>query len=192
MPYRAPQVDVQQAGKPTLEQLRSSFSPPDEQHMPVNPVESYNFGMTATGGGLGLHGPAAFATNPILPQAISPGNFQDPAGLANGHYTTAIPAQQQANMQFMNPAAHNPTQPVFLNGMGTPFNYMQGQPLQMGASHASYGMPAMPQQNFASMPPTITPEVNGYLQLCFYHIVFSWLPPYSNNFNNKTRLFCKI
>jgi hypothetical protein len=100
-----------------------------------------------------------------LPQAITPGNFQNPPGLANGHYTTAIPAQQQANIQFMNTAAHNPTHPMFLNGMNGPFNYMQGQPLnhQMGAPHASYGMP----QNFATMPPTITPEVSNHLQLCF-------------------------
>jgi hypothetical protein len=52
MPYRPPQLEAQQTGKPTLEQLRSSFSPPDEQSMPINPID-YNFGMTATGGGLG-------------------------------------------------------------------------------------------------------------------------------------------
>lgn len=153
-------MDVQQTGKPTLEQLRSSFSPPDEQPMSANPIDSYSFGMTATGNGLGLHGPAAFATNPILQQSMSPAAFQNPTAMTNGHYTTTIPAQQQANMQFMNAVnAHNPTQPMFLNGMSGPFNYMniQGQPLnpQMNAPHASYGMPP----NFAAMPSTITPEV---------------------------------
>jgi hypothetical protein len=118
----------------------------------------YNFGMTS-GEGLGLHGPAAFTTSPILPQGISPTNYQNQT-MTNGHFTTAIPAQQPHLQQFMNLNAHTPsTQPMLLNGMNGPFNYMnfvQGQPInQMPTPHSSYGMSSS--SNFP-----ITPEVNYF------------------------------
>jgi hypothetical protein len=90
---------------------------------------TYNFGMTATGNGLGLHGPAAF-TNSIMPQALnSPNGFQ-----TNGQFTTTVPAQQHS--QFIP------------NGVPPFNNYMNYMPAQQ-----PYGM----QQNYA--PPVITPEV---------------------------------
>lgn len=116
--------------------------------------------MTATGSGLGLHGPAAFTTNPILPQSMSPAAYQNQPTMANGHYTTTIPAQQ-SHLQFMNANAHNQNlmSNQLLNGMnGSPFNYMnfvQGQPVNQMPPNASYGMP----QNYPQMTPTITPEV---------------------------------
>lgn len=105
-----------------------------------------------------MHGPAAFATNPILPQA-----YQNQQTMPNGHYTTPIPAQQN-HLQFMN--AHNqnamPNQSMLLNGVnGAPFNYMnfvQGQPVNQMPASSSFGIPQ--QQNYPQMAPTITPEVS--------------------------------
>uniref|UniRef100_A0A1I7RL72 PDZ domain-containing protein n=1 Tax=Bursaphelenchus xylophilus TaxID=6326 RepID=A0A1I7RL72_BURXY len=74
LPYRPPDQE-KDSSRPTLEQLRSSFSPPSDhfaaQSLDPNSHHNFNFGPTATGNGLGLHGPAAFATSPTLPQGIN-------------------------------------------------------------------------------------------------------------------------
>lgn len=179
MPYRPPQADSQQTAKPTLEQLRSSFSPPDEQ--PINCVpEPYNFGMTATGSGLGFHGPAAF-TSPILPQAIPPNNYQN---LANGHYTAPIPAQQHPHLQFMNSGDSN--QSVLLNGINGAFNYVNYiQNQSLNHQLASYGLPP-------TFTPTITPEVTLHHHQSLLHVILDGRGPSSTTTATKPCSFTEF
>ncbi|KAI6222022.1 Protein lin-10 [Aphelenchoides besseyi] len=153
LPYRLPQTEAQQPPKPTLEQLRSSFSPPDEK--PAIDANGFNFGSTATGNGLGLHGPAAFATNAVMPQGISPMGFQSQP-MMNGNYTTTVPAQQSLQQPPLS--------------FGTSNGTISAQPMSVNGTNSSPAFPAYNNggggQYFGQMPtfaPSITPEIAAVL-----------------------------
>lgn len=111
LPYRPPSAEPNEPVRPTLEQLRSSFSPPD-QNPNLSAFQNYNFGPTATGNGLGLHGPAAFATSPILPQNISAPIGMYPApNMNNGQFTTVVPSPQMYNNMPFQPQGMEQYQP---------------------------------------------------------------------------------
>ncbi|KAI6179531.1 Protein lin-10 [Aphelenchoides besseyi] len=151
LPYRLPQTETQQPPKPTLEQLRSSFSPPDER--PAVDANGFNFGSTATGNGLGLHGPAAFATNAVMPQGMSPMGFQSQP-MMNGNYTTTVPAQQSLQQPSLS--------------FGTSNGTISAQPMSVNGTNSSPAFPAYNggAQYFGHMPafaPSITPEIAAVL-----------------------------
>ncbi|KAI1721832.1 phosphotyrosine interaction domain (PTB/PID) domain-containing protein [Ditylenchus destructor] len=173
LPYRppSPPSDISETTKATLNQLRSSFSPPpsaqtSESPTPIQaPYSVQNtLGMHQTAGGTamfgapssvtgGFHGPAAFMTSPVLPQQ---NNGFEALGQVQSQAQSPSSFPQQFNCSPVVPAQPQASLPYFV-----PPQYQFGHQQPPGFGTQFQNSQVLPPTQ--SLVPNISPEIAAAL-----------------------------